>query len=82
MSSGDAKETLAMRAPAFKRTKALLVLVVVSAGLALTSSAASAAAVTINLCAVPGTATLTGAVTVPIWGFADGGTGLTPGSWW
>ena len=36
-------------------------LVVVSAGLALTSSAASAAPVSINLCAVTGTATLTGA---------------------
>jgi FtsP/CotA-like multicopper oxidase with cupredoxin domain len=79
MSSGEAKERLAMRALAFKRTRALLVLVVVSAGLALTSSAASAAAVTINLCAVTGTVTLPGApAPVPIWGFADGGTGLTP----
>jgi FtsP/CotA-like multicopper oxidase with cupredoxin domain len=87
MSSGDAKERLAMRAPAFKKAKALLVLVVVSAGLALTSSAASAAPVSINLCAVPGTATLTGAVTVPIWGFVLKGaaadcsdvTGVLPG---
>jgi FtsP/CotA-like multicopper oxidase with cupredoxin domain len=69
MSSGEPKERLAMRAPAFKRTKALLVLAVVAAGLALSSSAASAAPVTIDLCAVPGTATLTGAVTVPVWGF-------------
>ena len=60
-----------MRALAFKKTRALLVLVVVSAGLALTSSAASAAVVSIELCAVPGTATLTGAVTVPIWGFDE-----------
>lgn len=65
-----------MRALAFKRTKALLVLVVVSAGLALTSSIASAAPVSINLCALPGTTTLTGAVTVPIWGF---GVPSTPG---
>jgi FtsP/CotA-like multicopper oxidase with cupredoxin domain len=71
MSSGEAKERLAMRALAFKKTKALLVLVVVSAGLALTSSTASAAPVSVNLCAVSGTATLTGAVTVPIWGFAE-----------
>jgi FtsP/CotA-like multicopper oxidase with cupredoxin domain len=81
MSSGEAKERLAMRALAFKRTRALLVLIVLSAGLALTSSAASAAAVTINLCAVAGTVTLPATpapVTVPIWGFADGGTGLTP----
>jgi FtsP/CotA-like multicopper oxidase with cupredoxin domain len=69
MSSGEGR--LAMRPLAFKKTKALLVLVVVSAGLALTSSTASAAPVSVNLCAVPGTATLTGAVTVPIWGFAE-----------
>jgi FtsP/CotA-like multicopper oxidase with cupredoxin domain len=73
MSSGEPKERLAMRALAFKRTRALLVLVVVAAGLALTGSTASAAPVSINLCAVPGSATLTGAVTVPIWGF-----GLAP----
>jgi FtsP/CotA-like multicopper oxidase with cupredoxin domain len=70
MSGGEPKERLAMRALAFKRTRALLVLVVVAAGLALTGSTASAAPVSINLCAVPGSATLTGAVTVPIWGFA------------
>jgi FtsP/CotA-like multicopper oxidase with cupredoxin domain len=79
MSSGEAKERLAMRAPAFKRTKALLVLVLVSAGLALTSSAASAADVTINLCAVTGSVTLPDTpAPVPIWGFADGGDGLLP----
>jgi FtsP/CotA-like multicopper oxidase with cupredoxin domain len=77
MSSGEPKERLAMRAPAFKRTKALLVLAVVAAGLALTSSAASAAEVSINLCALPGTTTLvTGADPVPIWGF---GTTATAG---
>ena len=74
--SGEAKEKLAMRAHAFKRTRALLVLAVVSAGLALTSSVASAAPVSVNLCAVPGSATLTGSVTVPIWGF---GVPTTPG---
>jgi FtsP/CotA-like multicopper oxidase with cupredoxin domain len=74
MSSGEGR--LAMRALAGKRTRALLVLAVVWAGLALTSSTASAAPVSVNLCAVPGTATLTGAVTVPIWGF---GVPATPG---
>ena len=75
--SGDlAKERLAMRRPGWKRTKALLALVVVAAGLALTASAASAAPVAINLCALPGTAILTGTVTVPIWGF---GVPSTPG---
>jgi FtsP/CotA-like multicopper oxidase with cupredoxin domain len=66
----------APRARAFRTARALLVLMVVSAGLTLTSSAASAAPVTVNLCAVPGTATLVGAVTVPIWGF---GVPTTPG---
>jgi FtsP/CotA-like multicopper oxidase with cupredoxin domain len=65
-----------MRALAFKKTRALVVLVVTLAGLALTSSAASAAVVSIDLCAKEGTATLTGAVTVPIWGF---GVPTTPG---
>jgi len=59
-----------MRALAFRRTRALVVLVVTLAGLALTSSTASAAAVSIDLCAVEGSATLTGSVSVPIWGFA------------
>ena len=67
---------MALRALALKKTRALLPLVVVSAGLAVTSSAASAAPVSVNLCAVSGTATLTGAVTVPIWGF---GVPTTPG---
>ena len=57
-------------------TRALVVLVMVSAGLvAAGSTASSAAPVTINLCAEPGTATLTGAVTVPIWGFHTGACG-------
>lgn len=66
----------APRARAFRTARALLVLMVVSAGLTLTSSAASAAPVTVSLCAVPGTATLVGAVTAPIWGF---GVPTTPG---
>jgi FtsP/CotA-like multicopper oxidase with cupredoxin domain len=41
----------------------------IAAGLVVGGSAASAATVSIDLCALPGTATLTGAVTVPIWGF-------------
>jgi FtsP/CotA-like multicopper oxidase with cupredoxin domain len=54
----------------------LLVLGLAAAGLAAASPAASAAPVSIDLCARPGTATLTGAVTVPIWGF---GIPATPG---
>jgi FtsP/CotA-like multicopper oxidase with cupredoxin domain len=82
MSSG-AKETVAMSKFAVMKprlprlTRALFVLVMISAGLVAASSTASAAPVTINLCAKPGTATLTGAFTVPIWGFA---TTATPGA--
>jgi FtsP/CotA-like multicopper oxidase with cupredoxin domain len=66
-----------MRALAFKKTaRALIVLAVAAAGLVLTGSGASAAAVSIELCAVPGTATMPGAVSVPIWGF---GVPATPG---
>jgi FtsP/CotA-like multicopper oxidase with cupredoxin domain len=54
----------------------LLVLVMAVVGLGPAASPALAAAVTINLCAVPGNATLTGAVSVPIWGF---GVPTTPG---
>jgi len=53
-----------------KMIRSLLAFVIAIGGLALASSRASAAPVTINLCAVAGNATLTGAVTVPIWGFA------------
>jgi FtsP/CotA-like multicopper oxidase with cupredoxin domain len=66
----------AMRAIAVTKSRVLLVLAMVAAGLVLGQSAASAASVSINLCALPGTATLTGAVTVPIWGF---GIPTTPG---
>jgi FtsP/CotA-like multicopper oxidase with cupredoxin domain len=65
-----------MRAIAVTKSRILLVLAVIAAGLMLSGSAASAATVSINLCAVPGNATLTGAVTVPIWGF---GIPTTPG---
>ena len=65
-----------MRAIAVTKSKILLVLAIVAAGLMYGGSAASAAATTIDLCAKAGTATLTGAVTVPIWGF---GIPTTPG---
>ncbi len=57
----------------FRKTKILiriwLAAVVVIGALALNGSHAFAAVVTVELCAVPGTATLTGAFSVPIWGF-------------
>jgi FtsP/CotA-like multicopper oxidase with cupredoxin domain len=56
-------------------TRPLFVLVMIFAGVVAAGSTASAAPVTINLCAEPGTATLTGAVTVPIWGFHTGACG-------
>ncbi len=66
-----------MRAPAFKKaTRALIVLVLAAVGLGLGSSIASAAPVSINLCAKGGTVTLPGPVSVPIWGF---GVPTTPG---
>src|SRR5258706_1679158 len=77
MTSGKAKERLAMRAPAFKKaTRALIVLVLAAVGLGLGSSIASAAPVSINLCAKGGTVTLPGPVSVPMWGF---GVPTTPG---
>jgi FtsP/CotA-like multicopper oxidase with cupredoxin domain len=60
----------AMRAIAVTKSKILLVLAIIAAGLMYGGSTASAATTTINLCALPGNATLTGAVSVPIWGFA------------
>ena len=65
-----------MRAIAVTKSRILLVLAMIAAGLMYGGSAASAATVSINLCALPGNATLTGAVNVPIWGFA---TTTTPG---
>jgi FtsP/CotA-like multicopper oxidase with cupredoxin domain len=66
----------AMRAIAVTKSRVLLVLAMIAAGLMWGGPPASAATQTINLCALPGTATLTGAVTVPIWGF---GIPTTPG---
>ena len=57
-----------------KTARVLLALILAIGGLVVNRSRVSAAPVTINLCAVAGTATLTGSVTVPIWGFA-----LNPG---
>jgi FtsP/CotA-like multicopper oxidase with cupredoxin domain len=58
-----------MRVIANKGVRAWVALVLGAAGLAVSTSPASAAPVSINLCANDGTATLTGSVTVPIWGF-------------
>jgi len=65
-----------MRAIAVTKSRILLVLAMITAALMYGGSAASAATTTIDLCALPGTAGLTGAVTVPIWGF---GIPTTPG---
>src|SRR5262249_12039251 len=59
----------AMRAIAVTKSRVLLVLAIIAAGFMVGGSTASAATVSINLCALPGTATLTGAVTVPMGGF-------------
>ena len=60
-----------MRAPANKTTRTWLSLVVASVGLAVvTGSPASAASVSVDLCAKPGTIALPDAPSVPIWGFA------------
>src|SRR5262245_4596635 len=78
----EAKETVAMSKfaamkPRLPRlTRALFVLVMISAGLvAASSTASSAAPVAIALCAEPGNATLVGSVSVPIWGFHTGACG-------
>ncbi len=65
-----------MRAIAVTKGRVLLVLAMIAAGVMWDGPAASAATASINLCALPGTATLTGAVTVPVWGF---GIPTTPG---
>ena len=66
-----------MHAISKKIISTLLALVLALVMLAPASSPVLAAPVTINLCAVAGTATLTGAVSVPIWGF---GIPTTPGN--
>ena len=60
----------ALAARSMRKSRALPIVAVMAAAFVVANSSASAAPVTINLCAKPGTATLTGAVTVPIWGFA------------
>jgi len=59
-----------MRPIAVTKSRVLLVLAMIAAGVMYGGSAASAATQSFDLCAVPGNATLTGAVSVPIWGFA------------
>ncbi len=59
-----------------KMFRLLLAFAITVGGLALTGSHASAAPVSINMCALPGNLALPGAVTVPIWGF---GIPTTPG---
>src|SRR5215471_5381583 len=57
-------------------TRALVVLVMITAGLlAAGSTASSAAPVTIELCAEPGNAALVRSVSVPFWGFLTGACG-------
>jgi FtsP/CotA-like multicopper oxidase with cupredoxin domain len=77
--SSEAKEITmrALAARSMRKSRALLIVAVTAAAFTVANSSASAAPVTINLCAKPGTATLTGAFTVPIWGFA---TTATPGA--
>jgi FtsP/CotA-like multicopper oxidase with cupredoxin domain len=72
--SSEAKEITmrALAARSMRKTRALLIVAVTAAAFTVANSSASAAPVTINLCAKPGTATLTGAVSVPIWGFGLG----------
>ena len=65
-----------MRTPSWQHTRALLVVALVAAGLAVTGGQASAAPVAIELCAKEGTLALPGPASVPIWGF---GTPTTPG---
>jgi FtsP/CotA-like multicopper oxidase with cupredoxin domain len=67
-----------MRALVKTKIPTLLAMLVVASGLAMVSGVGRGAAATaaIELCAVPGNATLTGSVSVPIWGF---GIPTTPG---
>ena len=65
----------ALAARSMRKSRALLIVGVTAAAFVVANSSASAAPVTITLCAEPGTATLTGAVTVPIWGFHTGACG-------
>jgi FtsP/CotA-like multicopper oxidase with cupredoxin domain len=71
MSTYGQKEGLAMRVLAVKKTRALLVLAMASAGLAVTGSTASAAPVAIDLCASNGQITMPDSTVVPVWGFVQ-----------
>ncbi len=67
-----------MRPLALKKTKALVVLVAMTAVYAVTAvSPAAAATITINLCATTGSVSLPGSVTVPIWGFVRSDASVT-----
>jgi Multicopper oxidase len=70
----------ALAARSMRKSRALLIVAVTAAAFIVANSSASAAPVTINLCAEPGTATLTGAVMVPIWGFHIGACGSAAAS--
>jgi len=71
MSRHERKERLAMRAFAVTKTRTLLVLALASAGLAVTSSTASAAPVAIDLCASNGQITMPDSTVVNVWGFVQ-----------
>jgi FtsP/CotA-like multicopper oxidase with cupredoxin domain len=68
-----------MRPLALKKTKALVVLVAMTAVYAVTAvSPAAAANITIGLCATTGTVALPGTGNVPIWGFVRSDTAVAP----
>lgn len=68
-----------MRPLALKKTKALVVLVAMTAVYAVTAvSPAAAAPITIGLCATTGTVALPGTGNVPIWGFVRSDTAVAP----
>jgi FtsP/CotA-like multicopper oxidase with cupredoxin domain len=81
--SSEHKERPAMRSLAHTKTKALVVLAALGVlGTIGSALPASAASVSVDLCATTGTATMPGAMSVPIWGFAlkdavNGCTGVT-----
>jgi FtsP/CotA-like multicopper oxidase with cupredoxin domain len=81
MTNDERKERPAMRSLALKKIRALVVLVSM-AGLysVVTTAPASAASVSIYLCATTGTATMPGAVSVPIWGFVQTGSATCLGA--
>jgi FtsP/CotA-like multicopper oxidase with cupredoxin domain len=76
--SGRAKETVAMRAFAFRGNRLLLVAVLATSGLVASGPTALAVTVSLDLCAVSGTLaplpTTDPAIQIPIWGFVAKGT--------